>query len=264
VKAIVIARDRVSYAQQCVKALAKSTGISDIHIVDHGSTYPPMLDWLSTLHGWPTRATWSAKGIEYDGRIHVHLKPNAHPRDIWSNGTLATIVNPDERFIVTDCDIVVPTDWRGQDWVWTLGALLDARPDVVKAGLNLSLDIPDHYEHARRVREWEANYRHPSRLKRYPPQGLMTGIGAIQQPLRYFEASVDTTVAMYRRLEPFAIDPAVRTAHPHHDARHLPWYEDSANPTEEQRWYREHAMPGVSNWLDPDNYQGAHGLPAGG
>lgn len=257
-KAIVIARDRVEYAAQCVFALIGSPGIHEVHIVDHGSTYPPMLKWLDAV---------GAKQTRFSGDqvwVMVWRKENAHPRDIWANGTLATIVNPDERFIVTDCDIVVPTDWRGEDWVWTLGALLDARPDVVKAGLNLSLDIPDHYEHARRVREWEANYRHPSRLKRYPPQGLMTGIGAIQQPLRYFEASVDTTVAMYRRLEPFAIDPAVRTAHPHHDARHLPWFEDSANPTEEQRWYREHAMPGVSNWLDPDNYQGAHGLSTGG
>jgi hypothetical protein len=31
-------------------------------------------------------------------------------------------------------------------------------------------------------------------------------------------------------------------------ARHLPWYADSANPTEEERYYRSHTDAGVNSW----------------
>lgn len=241
-KAIVIARDRVGYTRRCVDGLAASAGITDIHIVDHGSTYGPMLDYLGKV-----------AGERPDQRLHVHWRSNTHPRDLWAApGSafpgLVGIVPAGERFIVTDCDIEPPTD---PGWVHHLGALLDLNPDAVKAGCGLVTDdLPDHYEHADRVRMWEANYQGFNTLRRDKTSGLA-----------WYDASVDTTLAMYRRLEPFAIDPAVRTADAKFMARHMTWYEDSAAPTEEAVYYRANMLGGVSHWANPDGYQGTYGLP---
>lgn len=250
-KVIVITRDRVTYTRKCVRRLLDTPGITDVHIVDHGSTYPPMLDFLG-----------GAAGTIYDGhdepvaRVHVHWKPTAHPRDIWANGTVASIVHPSERYLVTDCDILAPDN---PGWLTLLHLLLDARSDAVKAGCGLvTQDLPDHYAHADRVRMWESNYQSAARLRRAPVANITPGEPGITM-VPYFDASVDTTLALYRPLaeggNAFALDPAVRTAAEDMRARHLPWYESS-----ELDFYREHALPGVSNWLDPDAYVGDHGL----
>lgn len=243
-KAIVIARDRVDYARRCVDSLINTPDITDLHIVDHGSTYKPMMEWLAVVGGpHPVRGA-----NEMAGRVHVHWRGNDHPRALWTNGTLANIVQDDERFIVTDCDIEPPAD---PGWVQHLGALLDLNPDAVKAGCGLVTDdLPDEYEHADRARMWEANYQGFNTLRRDKESGLA-----------WYDASVDTTLAMYRRLEPFAIDPSVRTADAKFMARHLTWYEDSSgDPALDVEYYRANMLNGVSHWIDPDSYQGTYGL----
>lgn len=228
VKAVIITRDRPHYAQQCLVSLIWSDGVDEIHVVDHGSTYPPMLAWLK--HVCP-----------YFGVV-VHRLPNAHPRDLWTNGTLAGIVKPDERFIVTDCDVVAPA--QAGDWVNYLGRILDARPDFVKAGLGLRTDnLPGHYAHAKLAQRWEAQYAGLERMHAAPRAGVY-----------YLDSEVDTTMALYRGLEQYRLGPAARTCEQRLMATHLSWYEDTTNPTEEQRYYREHATPGISHWLDPIKY----------
>lgn len=264
-KVIVITRDRPTYTKACIRSLLATPGITDVHIVDHGSTYGPMLDLLGQAAG-------AVRTREHDGpeeiveaRVHVHWKPDAHPRDIWANGTVASIVGPSERYLVTDCDIWPP---ENPAWLETLGLLLDARPDVVKAGCGLvTADLPDAFEHADRVRMWESNYQSAARLRSALAARVIPGAGQLVR-ISYFEASVDTTLAMYHPLaerpDGSAIDPAVRTAAEDMRARHLPWYEDSADEGEELAYYREHTRPGVSMWLDPDGYKGTHGLPGHG
>ena len=250
-KAIVITRDRLSYAQRCIEGL-RAVGL-DIHIIDHGSTYKPMADWLAVVGGpYPAPGT-----NELAGRVHVHWRGNAHPRDLFVQfqGSeiypgLHGIVQPGERFVLTDCDVEPPAD---PGWLAHLGALLDANPDAVKAGCGLITDdLPDHYEHADRVRMWEARYQGFGTLRRDSASGLA-----------WYDASVDTTLALYRELGPFALDPSVRSADARFMARHLSWYEDSANLTPEIEYYRANAMNGVSMWADPDAYQGTYGLPDG-
>jgi len=227
-----VTRDRVSYAQQCLEALRRTEGIDDIYLVDHRSTYIPMLDWLGSVAGPYTRGGTA-------GRVHVLWHDNAHPRDLWSNGTLAAALRPDERFIVTDCDVVpdAPSDWL----VW-LATALDRYPGMVKAGLGLRVDdLPERYAHRERVQTWESQWTTASRITPYGDHLV-------------YRSPVDTTLALYRRLEPFAMEPAIRSTHPY-VARHLTWYENSARPTEEQRWYYRQATPGVSHWQDPVTYE---------
>jgi hypothetical protein len=251
VTAVIITRDRVSYADQCLNALRGSAGIGDIHIVDHGSTYEPMLTWLGAQAGEVDLTRHDATGrlvLEKAFRQHVHWLPNQHPRDLWApDNVLAKIIQPGLRFIVTDHDVVVP---YGAPWVDTLHALLDERPDVVKAGLQLAIDdLPPELPTTSGVIEWEANYRPPRVTWKIPDTFGSPG---------WVEADVDTTVAMYRGLEPFALGPALRTVGRGVQARHLPWYENPIDWTEEQRWYAQRALHG--HWRQPQGFEDTHGL----
>jgi len=167
----------------------------------------------------------------------VHHLPNAHPHDLWRWDGLRAIVG-DGRYVVTDPDVVPDC---GPDWPDRLAELLDRHPARLKAGLGLRIDdLPEHYADAGKVRAWEFQWRQPL---------LEPGV---------VDAPVDTTLALYQPLGQFPrfdLAPALRTTSPW-VARHLTWYEDTANPTAEQAWYRAHATPGVSHWLDPDGYTG--------
>jgi len=234
-KAFVICRDRVTYARRCIEAMWLA-GL-DVVAVDHGSTYQPMLDWLC------------AHDVESSAAFEVSWWPNRHPRDLWTpGGVIECRVSAGERFIVTDCD-VVPDEGCPGDWVKQLGALLDRLPSARKAGLGLRTDdLPDRFEHAGTVREWERKY-----------QAVEDGGLADFTPAdgRAVVADIDTTLAMYRWFEPFTTGTALRMRPPY-VARHLPWYEDSANPTVEQAYYAAHAQYG--HWRAPEGFTDDHNL----
>jgi len=230
--AFVIFRDRVSYARRCIDALYDAR--LDVVIVDHDSAWPSALDLLDRARRLPAL---------HDGTPRLVRDTNRHPRDLWRlGGPIGAAVGPGERFIVTDCD-VVPDEGCPGDWPALLGELLDRFPNVAKAGLGLRIDdLPDHFAHKARVIEWET--------------GVLDGVYAEGRARR---GDIDTTLAMYRRYEPFALGPALRTVAPYM-ARHLPWYEDTANPTPEQAFYRKYAEYG--HWRDPDGYADTHNLEA--
>lgn len=215
--AIVVTRDRVTYAERCVRALVKAG--CEVHIVDHESTWPEMVEWLDKVD------------------LPVYHLPNAIPRKLWEWPGLRQIVGS-RRYIVTDPD-VVPQAACPAGWVGYLHQVLDENPGWLKVGLGLRIDdLPDYFTNADKVYEWERPYWNNPMTK------------------DLFMAPVDTTLAMYRSLDEcaqFRMAPALRTRHPYL-ARHLAWYEDDQNPTPEIQYYREHAMAGVSHWLDPEDY----------
>jgi hypothetical protein len=230
VKSFVICRDRPTYTRRCVEALL-TVGL-EVHVIDHGSTYPPMLEYLTQV----------------SHHVQVSLNGTAHPREIWHDGTLRRHTVPGEPFIVTDCDIVPAPDCP-VDWVHEMIDLLDAYPRHIKVGLSLKTDdLPEHYEHRERVQAWEEKYQTallPEKARVHAGPSLA----------RVYQASVDTTLAAYRwPPDRFRIDQALRMAPPY-SALHLPWYADSANPSNEERYYRAHALDGVSHWLDPTRWE---------
>jgi hypothetical protein len=230
VKAFVICRDRPTYTRQCVRALLDA-GL-DVHIIDHGSSYPPMLRYL----------------MEVSHDVEVTLNGTARAQEIWYDGTLRRHVVDGEPFIVTDCDIVPAPDCPA-DWVHEMADLLHAYPRHVKVGLSLKTDdLPDHYEHADRVRAWEAKYQTALLPELFRPWNG-------PQYVRVYQASVDTTLAMYRWPPGmFKLDPALRMAPPY-SALHLPWYADSANPSDEDLYYGSHALEDASHWLNPTRWE---------
>jgi hypothetical protein len=235
--AFVVMRDRVTYARQCVAAL-EAAGL-DVVIVDHDSAYGPAVAWLADLETY-------ADEVNQDAVPTIFWGDNRHPRDLWRpGGSIEQLVGAGEPFIVTDCD-VVPDESCPADWPTFLGDLLDAEPTAVKAGLGLRTDdLPEHFAHRDQVRAWEANYQ-PPRAWPVDPWGAVW-------------ADIDTTLAMYRRFEPFRLGPAIRTTAPY-VARHLPWYENSANLTPEQVFYYERTAHG--HWRAPEGFRDDHGLEA--
>lgn len=214
VKAFIIFRDRVTYANRCWIALAKA-GLEPV-VVDQGSTWPGALDWLDDL---------AQDGLE------VLRRDGGHPRSLWHWEPFRAACGTD-RYVVTDCD-VIPSDDCPLDWPGQLSGLLDRHPEYDKAGLGLRIDrIPEHYQRRDHVLKWEQKFWDE------PLNGAQ---------LKVYKAPIDTTLAMYRGPGFDVTLSALRTGHPY-VADHVAWYEDYSELDEELRWYHEHAEPGISYW----------------
>jgi hypothetical protein len=215
VKAFIIFRDRVTYAQQCAASLT-AAGLEPVP-VDCGSTWRPALEWLEEME---------AAGVL------VLRRGGGHPRDLWAWEPFRQACGT-SRYIVTDPD-VVPSDDCPADWPDVLAEALE-RTGRPKAGLGLRLDrIPDHYQRRDQVLSWEAQFWEN------PVDGGL------------FDAIIDTTLALYRPLseEPSFSVQAVRTGPPY-VADHLAWYEDLGNLSPELAHYHQNTDPGISYWTVP-------------
>jgi hypothetical protein len=178
-------------------------------LVDNGSTYPPLLDWYQTC---PYRVL----RLGHNGGCYAFFNAQLHLRQ----GGL---------FVVSDPDLDLsrlPADTGDR-----LRAALRANPGFPKAGLSLEVeDLPDHYPFKRNVREHEAGF-----WERPSPDGNWV-------------ADVDTTFALYDPDRDFRrhFYKAIRLARPY-TARHLPWYLDPKNLTDEERYFIDRCE-GPSVW----------------
>ena len=207
---IINVRDRLSALLDLLAWLEK-VGQENVWLCDNASTYGPMVEFLhSTTH-------------------HVVFNDlNLGHRGPWLSG-LVTELGLDRPFIITDPD-VVPSEECPADALDLFHETLQRYPDVDKVGFSLRLDdLPAHYTFRDDVILWESQF-----WKNTHPSG-------------FFVAEIDTTFAMYRAGEGHQNNRALRSRPPY-VARHTPWYQDSAHPTEEQSFYVEHADSLIINW----------------
>lgn len=183
-----------------------------IIILDNDSSYPPLLDYYSkTKH----------RVIRLGGNIG-HLA-------LWKTEVFREFRN--QYYIYTDPD-VVPAEDCPKDLPAFLLRQLQRFSAIEKIGLGLKIDdLPDHYSGKAKVIDWE---------KRYWEKNVAPGI---------YDAEVDTTFALYRPYTNGAVwvAPAYRTGKPY-VARHLPWYENSADPGAENLYYIANARQGATHW----------------
>ena len=103
-------------------------------------------------------------------------------------------------------------------------------PKVQKVGFSLKIDdLPDKYEYKKQVIAWEKKF--------YDNQ--------IDNKL--YLARIDTTFALHRPYASISTKgryKMIRTSYPY-TARHLPWYNDSANLSEEETFYINHVEIGT-------------------
>lgn len=210
VPVIINVRDRLAPLRQLIAWLEDCSDV-EILLVDNASTYPPLLRYLETT---PHRV--------------VHLPTNLGHRAPWLSGVVQS-VGLRRRYVVTDPD-VVPDEECPRDVLAHLSHVLDVYPDADVVGLGLRIDdLPASFAHREAVLTWE---------RQFWVDELAPGI---------FRAEVDTTFALHREGPPRRSGLQLRTGAPYL-ARHVPWYADSAHPTEEELYYRAHADPSVNSW----------------
>jgi len=209
---IINSRDRYSCLLLLIKWLERA-GMKRIYIVDNDSTYPPLLEYFKTT---PHKV--------------FRLGVNAGHLALWNSPVYQMFRS--DYYIYTDPDIL-PSDECLDDFLPRLMKCLEENPRIEKAGFALRIDdLPDHYRDKQKVLDWEKQF-----WRRQVAEDV-------------FDAAIDTTFALYRPFTNGALwaAPAYRLAGKY-VARHLPWYADSRNPTEEDEYYRQHIKTNASHWI---------------
>lgn len=213
----VISYNRLDYLLLLISWLERA-GFKNINIIDNKSTYQKLIDYFSIC----------------PHKVHRMEKNYGH-LVLWDSKKFDEIID-NYNFILTDCDIL-PVEECPHDIVDYFMRILNKYTNFTKVGLSLKIDdIPDCYAFKNQVLEKEKDFwLHP----------LETGL---------YQAAIDTTLALYR---PGIVpkDPrwwrSIRTASPY-EARHLPWYSDTKNPSEEDLNYQKNVAEMSSYWSVTD------------
>lgn len=217
VPVIINNRDRYRYLKQVIER-CEAIGFKNIIILDNDSTYPPLLEYYKTLRHKVIRT----------GR-------NGGPRAIWNSPETKTYLS--NYYIYTDPD-VLPDIEVNLSCIEEMLHTLKGNIGLEKIGLGLHIDdLPDHFNLKSEVIQWEKQFH------------------TVVASERYYKAPVDTTFALYAPFQQGGGEcTAYRTRAPYL-AKHLPWYENTAQPHEEDIYYREHAKPADSHWTQRMNEQ---------
>ncbi|MDY3070517.1 MAG: glycosyltransferase family 2 protein [Parabacteroides sp.] len=179
-------------------------GYHNIYILDNASTYPPLLDYY--------------KECPYEV---IFLGANLGFKAIWKSKEVRKRFCRDY-YIYTDSDVVLSETCPDDVVGYLLDLLKNKYKYAAKIGLSLCIDdLPDCYFLKNKVLQWEQQfYQGKNEDNLYP-------------------APVDTTFALYRPRVGLSRSRSVesyRTASPY-ILKHLPWYMDSDNLSEEELYY---------------------------
>ncbi len=211
-------RDRVEALKKSIKAIERA-GFTEIYLVDNQSSYPDLKKFYEET--------------EYQV---VLLDENMGHKAPWQSMAVS-LISAGRPYVVTDPDVVL-SDKYEPAVISKMLRMFDEYQAVVKIGAGLSIDdLPDSYAHKNTVQKWE---------KQFWLKELKTKTG-----LKAFDAEIDTTFAIYRPNLPYITVPAIRIGGKY-IAKHLPWYQDSENPSEEELYYSRHASSAVNTWNKED------------
>lgn len=218
----IICYNRLSYLQQIIQCLEKY-GITNIHIIDNCSSYPPLLEYLQKT----------------PYKVHKMQKNYGHM--VFFKADEFKEVRENEYYVLTDPD-VIPIDECPADFMSYFYHILQKFPKVTKVGFSLKTDdIPDEIPSAQITRSWEYQF-YRKKLTKTPPY--------------WYDSYIDTTFALYRPLATMSKEEffkAVRVGYPY-EARHLPWYKKPSEITDEDKFYNQTDC-GSGNWNNADNFK---------
>jgi hypothetical protein len=201
-------RNRLEYLLQLLKFLEESNCLNII-ILDNDSTYEPLMSYYKTC---PYRVVRLNKNMGYMALQNCELWPEIRK----------------DYFVYTDPDVVPSNDCPNDFMQVFFDALISNRL-CMKVGFSLKIDdLPDYYKQKNQVIEWESQF-YESKLNS-----------------AFYNAKIDTTFALHRpwsNIGHKGLYKHLRSAYPY-EAKHLPWYEDSLNPTIENSFYKDHAEIG--------------------
>ena len=201
--------NRLEWLEQQIDWLCR-IGQKNIHIIDNGSTYEPLLKFYKKVHA-----------------TIYFLDRNVGHEALWRTHIFQRLGK--YYHVYTDPD-VLPDESTPDDCMFYFKEILDRYPAIKKVGFGLRTDdIPNHYPKKDEVIKWEN-----SLLDNEIEKGL-------------FKSKIDTTFALYRPGAAFQCwEETLRTGTPYL-LRHMPWYEDPGNLSVESKYYLENASS-ASSW----------------
>lgn len=210
--------NRKTFLLQLIESLEKR-GYTNIYILDNASSYPPLLEYYKTT--------------PYEV---IHLGANLGFKALWKNKlTKKRFCN--DYYIYTDSDVMLEAKCPS-DIIDKMFSLL--RTDyryAFKIGPSIRIDnIPDCYALKKEVVSWESAYY----------------TTAVDNDL--YRAPIDTTFALYRPRIGLSRRPSLEAYRmaPPYQIEHLPWYVDSQNLSDEDKYYASHCNQ-FSTWCAPSD-----------
>ena len=204
--------NRLEYLLRLIASL-ESRGYHNIHILDNKSNYQPLLKYYETC--------------PYEV---LHLSKNFGFPALWKSGVYERFKS--SFYVYTDSDMEIDDDCPA-DFMNRFGSLLLKYPFCSKVGFGIRIDnLPECFNLRDQVREHEAQFWE----KEVEP-----GV---------FKAVIDTTFALYPPYTEGASSPyktMFRLGSPY-VIRHLPWYVDSSNLSEEDKYYLSTIAASTSHW----------------
>jgi hypothetical protein len=197
---------------------------NNIVILDNGSTYPPLLEWYSTL---PNEWVYFCKG-NY-GPEALDCARNYEPE--FQQKYNHIILN--EYHVYTDSD-VVPVDEVPDTFIDDMISLCK-KYQIPKLGLSLKIDdLPDHFPLKQQVINHEGSF--------FQREYIM------DEKCQLFKAPVDTTFAVNSPGMPCGYSDFAYRAADNYFARHTPWYYDSNNLPDDESYYLQHIQGPRPHW----------------
>ena len=207
--------NRLNYLKEMIKWF-EDAGYRNIYIIDNNSTYQPLLDFYKKSRHTVFR-----------------LSKNVRQLALWKTHVFQYFHNT--FYVYTDPDIL-PIEDCPQDVLLHFKNILERHQDIDKVGFGLKIDdLPDCYSLKNQVLKWESQYWE----------------NEVEKNL--YDAKIDTTFALYRpNIKGDWELKAYRTAGAYL-SRHLPWYIDSKNISEEEKFFQENTTS-ASSWYQKNKY----------
>lgn len=207
-------RNRYTFLLQLIESL-EVRGYRNIIILDNASTYEPLMKYYEQC---PYRV------IALHGNLGFKALENIDEYRLIRRGY----------YVYTDPDVVLIEECP-VNFLDTFLGILKKHPTIMKVGFSLKIDdLPDYYENKQKVIDHEKQY-----WTRQIEDNVYLG-------------HIDTTFALHRPYSRISIyfSRMARVGFPY-SIRHLPWYVDSNNLSEEEKYYIEHATIG-GHWTNGD------------
>lgn len=208
----IISFNNLTYLKNTIKNL-ENYKLSNIHIIDNNSEYPPLLDFLKTL----------------PYKVHM-LDKNWGHRVLWDSHLFDDYVF-NQMYVVTDPDLEINPELPN-NFLYQMYRILVQFPNITKVGFGIKIDDLPKSELNDKVLLWEKQF------------------WCNKQPDDEFElyrANVDTTFALYRpgKIRRYNFYTGLRIAG-NFCAKHLPWYGDC----EEKSYYQKTATANSASWTN--------------
>ena len=229
----IISFNRLTCLKRLIERL-QDLGQTNLVVIDNASTYPPLLDYYQ----------------EIDQRIQViRMGLNCGHnvlRMLCGNPQFLERYRLDQTdYAYTDSDIL-PVEECPRDFIDKFRSILIRYPQVSKVGFSLKIDdLPDTFAARAELVFWEMQF-------------WKEKIRDLEFDVDLYPSPIDTTFAVRRaHTLPGWSGGCFRVGEPY-TARHLPWYIDDDDLSDEDKFYRETALPKETHF--PGRYKMIEGV----